>query len=119
VQRLFTGLLCFAVLYCLCGCAAFKDSSSGSWQESTPQQSETKPPALIPETAQVCLLDPAACVPQTTSPVAAPEKAAPVVQVPETSFDFGKMNEDKVFVHKFQIKNAGTSELIIKKILPG
>jgi hypothetical protein len=119
VQRLFTGLLCFAVLYGLCGCAAFKDSSSNSWQESPPQQSETKSPGLIPETAQVCLLDPAACVPQTTSPVAAPEKAAPVVQVPETSFDFGKMNEDKVFVHKFQIKNAGTSDLIIKKILPG
>jgi hypothetical protein len=120
VQRLFIGLLCFPVLYGLCGCAAFKDTSSRSVQESPPQQqTETKAPALIPGTVQTCPLDSVACVQQTSSPVVAPEKAVPIVKVPETSFDFGKMTEDKVFVHKFQIKNVGTSELIIKKILPG
>jgi hypothetical protein len=119
VQRLFIGLLCFALVCGLCGCAGFKDSSYRSGQELPPQQSETKAPDLNPEAAQICPLDPAACVPQTTSPVTPPGKTAPVVQVPETSFDFGTMSEDKVFVHKFQIKNVGASELIIKKILPG
>jgi hypothetical protein len=119
VRRLFIGLLCFTVLYGLFGCAAFKDTSSRSAQESLPQQYETKAPALIPAALQTCPLDSIACVPQTTSLVAAPEKAAPIVQVPETSFDFGIMREDKDFVHKFRIRNVGTSELIIKKIIPG
>jgi len=119
VQRLFVGLLCFALGYGLCGCASFKDSSSRSGQELPPQQSETKAPDLIPAAPQICPLDPAGCIPQTTSPVTPPGKAAPVVQVPETSFDFGTMSGDSVFVHKFQIKNVGTSELIIKKIIPG
>ena len=119
MQRLFIGLLCFPVLYGLCGCASFKDTFSRSGQESPPQQSETKAPALIPATPQTCPLDPASCVPQTTSPAAAPDKTAPIVQVPETSYDFGIMREDKEFVHKFHIKNAGASELIIKKISPG
>ena len=119
MQRLFIGLLCFLVLYGLCGCAAFKDTSGRSGQESPPQQSETKAPALIPATHQTCSLDSVACVPQTISPAVAPEKGAPIVQVPETSFDFGIMREDKEFVHKFRIKNVGASELIIQKISPG
>jgi hypothetical protein len=102
----------------LCGCAAFKDSFSRFGQQPA-QKAETKAPASIPETAQVCSLDTVACVPQSTSPVAAPDKAAPVVQVPETSYDFGIMSEDKDFVHKFRIKNVGASELKIKKVLPG
>ncbi len=119
VQRLFIGLLCFALVCGLCGCAGFKDSSNRSGQELALQQSETKAQALIPEAPQICLLDPASCIPQTTSPVTPPEKVVPIVQVPETSFDFGTMSGDSVFVHKFQIKNVGTSELIIKKIIPG
>jgi hypothetical protein len=119
VQRLFIGLLCFLIPYGLWGCASFKDTSSRSGQEAQPQQSETKAPTLIPATLQTCPLNSVACVPQTTSLVAAPEKAAPIVQVPETSFDFGIMREDKDFVHKFRIKNVGTAELIIKKIIPG
>jgi hypothetical protein len=119
VRRLFIGLLCFPVLYGLCGCAAFKDSSSRSGQESPPQQSETKAPALTPATPQTCTLDSVACVPQTTPLVAAPDKAAPVVQIPETSFDLGIMREDKEFAHEFRIKNVGASELTIKKISPG
>jgi len=119
VQRLFIGLLCFLVLYGLCGCAAFKDTSSRSGQESPSQQSETKAPALFPATPQTCRLDSVECVPQTTSLVVAPEKGTPIVQVSETSFDFGIMREDKEFVHKFRIKNVGASELIIKKISPG
>ncbi len=119
MQRLFIGLLCFAFVNGICGCAAFKDSSCCSGQELPPQQSEAKAPDLIPAAPQICLLDPAACAPEITSSVTPPEKAAPVVQVPEKSFDFGTMSGDSVFVHKFQIKNVGASELIIKKIIPG
>lgn len=120
MQRLFIGLLCFSVLYIVCGCAAFKDSSSSSVQESpTQQKSEAKAPDTISGTLKVCPLDSVACVPENTSLAVAPDKAAPVVQLPETSFDFGIMNENREFVHKFQIKNAGSSDLIIKKIIPG
>ncbi len=119
MQRLFIGVLYFLLLYGLCGCAAFKDAYSRSGQESSPQQSETKAPALIPAASQTCPLDSVACIPQTTPLAVAPDKAAPIVQVPETSFDFGIMREDKEFVHKFRIKNVGASELTIKKISPG
>jgi hypothetical protein len=118
VQRLFIGLLCFTVLYGLFGCSALKDASSRSGQESSPQQREAQAPPPVPETPQTCPLDSVACVPQATPLAAALKKEGPVAQVPETSFDFGIMNEDKEFVHKFRIRNVGTSELIIKQILP-
>lgn len=41
----------------------------------------------------------------------------PVVQVPETSFDFGEVVEGKDYVHDFIIKNVGTAPLEIKKVL--
>lgn len=106
MQSLSTGLLCFLVLYILCGCAGFKDASSLSGQQSV-QKTETRESTPEP-TLQT----------DTSSPARA-EKPVPVVQVPEPSFDFGKMSDDKVFVHKFLLKNVGTSELVIKKILPG
>ncbi|SPJ13802.1 conserved exported hypothetical protein [Syntrophobacter sp. SbD2] len=109
MHRLFIGLFCFLFLYGLCGCAAFNDTFSRSGQESAPQES----------TPQVCLLDPASCIPQTPSPAVAPDKTAPIVQIPETSYDFGILREDTELVHKFLIKNVGASELIIKKVSPG
>jgi hypothetical protein len=129
MQRLLSGLLCFAALYTLCGCAAYKDSFSRSAQ-GTARQTETEASAsiagtnentcaLIPGTAQTCRIDSATCLVQaTSSPVEAPQKSAPIVQVPETSHDFGTMQEDKEFFHKFLVKNTGTSELVIKKIIP-
>lgn len=83
---------------------------------------ENKTSALVPETAQTCRLDSGVCPPPIVPPVSTPEKLnkrIPVVQLPETSYDFGTMQGDETFTHKFLLKNAGTSELIIKKIIPG
>jgi hypothetical protein len=77
---------------------------------------------LIPGNAQICRLDDSMpCISQATSPAASitvTEKPAPVAQIPERSHDFGAMREDRDFVHAFNIKNAGTCDLIIEKIIP-
>ncbi len=114
MQRFFTRLLCFLALLMLCGCAAFKGDSIRPGQEPV-LQTETKAPASIAGTAETCPVGSLVCV----TPVPAPEKRAPLIEIPEKSYDFGIMNEDGDFSHKFEIKNVGTSELIIKKILPG
>lgn len=44
--------------------------------------------------------------------------AGPVVQVPESSFDFGEVIDGKDYVHDFKIKNVGSSDLVLKKVLP-
>jgi LEA14-like dessication related protein len=48
----------------------------------------------------------------------APAAAAPRVEVPETTFDFGKVYEDKELVHTFTINNTGDAPLRIKGIDP-
>ncbi len=49
---------------------------------------------------------------------AAPAASGPVVQVPETSFNFGEVNDGADYVHDFKIKNVGNAALEIKKVLP-
>ena len=44
--------------------------------------------------------------------------AAPHAAVPETSFDFGKITEDRPLTHTFVIKNTGTSPLQIEDVDP-
>ena len=80
---------------------------------------ETKAAAQDSPIGWVCLLDPAAAIPETVSPAPATDEA-PIVQLAETAYDFGTMNaETDEFVHKFSIKNVGASQLKIKKIIPG
>ncbi len=52
-------------------------------------------------------------------PVAAVNVGAPRVELSETLFDFGEMNEGEDYVHAFMISNVGTGVLEIKKVLPG
>ncbi|HYA40091.1 MAG TPA: hypothetical protein VEF34_02210 [Syntrophobacteraceae bacterium] len=141
MQRLLSGALCLVALYTLCGCAAWKDDLIRSAHDSAgktdckssvaiPASNETQAQAsiaganeyssaLIPQTVQTCRIDSASCLLQATSPrAAAPDTGAPVVHVPETSYDFGTMQEDKDFLHKFTVMNFGTAELVIKKIIP-
>ncbi|SPF42877.1 hypothetical protein SBDP1_420020 [Syntrophobacter sp. SbD1] len=76
---------------------------------------------IIPESAQTCRLDIGACLPPIPPQVSTSGRAdtpVPIVQLPETSYDFGTIG-DGTFTHKFSIKNAGASELVIKKIIPG
>ena len=50
---------------------------------------------------------------------AAQTNGTPVVEVPETVFDFGVVSEGKDYIHTFKIKNTGTGVLEIRKIMPG
>ena len=130
MQRFFTVLLCFSVLLILGGCATSK-GGSGSLGKETAPQAETKAAAPIPGTtqtpaaasipgaAQTCPVGSVSCPPGIPSSTAAPQRTGPAVEVPEKSFDFGTMNEDRDYSHTFIIKNVGTSELTIKKVLPG
>ncbi len=43
----------------------------------------------------------------------------PQVEVPETEFDFGAVQDGSDYVHAFLIRNTGTEVLEIKKVLPG
>ncbi len=69
----------------------------------------------------------AACAWAADPPAVAPveqaslstQESAPAAQVVESSFDFGEVHEGKDYVHDFRIKNVGTAELSIKKVLPG
>jgi len=110
MQRFFTGMLCFLVLYPLSGCTTFTGASNRFVQESSTAQDSP--------TTGVCLLDLAASIPETVSPAPATDNA-PIVQLPETAYDFGSMNENREFVHKFSVRNVGESQLKIKKIIPG
>jgi hypothetical protein len=43
----------------------------------------------------------------------------PAIQVSETLYDFGAVNENSMLSHAFRIGNNGTAPLQIKYILPG
>ena len=119
MQWFFTGVLCLLVLYMLSGCTTLEDTINRLAQKSRVIfHPEAKAADQTPKTSETCVLDPAAFVRETTSPAPATDKA-PVVQVPETTHDFGTIAEGEEFVHKFSIKNVGTSELEIKKVVPG
>ncbi len=119
MRRFFTGMLCVLLLYPLSGCTTFTDASNRFVEKSSAVlHPENKTPDQESPTAGVCLLDPAAAIPETVSPATASDQA-PIVQLAETAYDFGIMNENNEFVHKFSIKNVGASQLKIKKILPG
>jgi hypothetical protein len=117
MQRFFTGLLCFSVLMMFYGCATITDDSSVSGQKPA-SQTETKAAAPTPGATETQVTAP----PGTTGTGITPAQdkpPAPAVEVPEKAFDFGVMREERDYSHAFIIKNVGTSELIIKKIVPG
>ena len=54
-----------------------------------------------------------------TAAASAAEPGTPLLIVPESTFDFGEVREEKEYVHAFIIKNVGTGVLEIKKVVPG
>ena len=119
MQRFFKGMLCFAVLCLLSGCTIFQAVSNRFAQKSRAiLHPETKAPTQKCPTSQICLMDPFARGQKTSSSAPATGKAS-IMELPETTLDFGTMDEDKEYVHKFAIKNAGRSQLKIKKVIPG
>ncbi len=49
---------------------------------------------------------------------AAPQNA-PVIQIPEATYDFGEVSEGIEVVHDFKIKNTGKADLQIDQVRPG
>lgn len=113
MKRVGMGVVC--ALFLLSGCAHmgkpgeyFQRLLAFCHLGSPPQ--EKKP--------EVCILDPASYVPEASPETASREKP-PVVEVPVTAHDFGRLSESEDYVHKFSVRNAGKSVLSIKKVVPG
>ena len=120
MQRFFTGVLCLSVLLLLCSCASLTGDTGASGQKPV-TQTETKAAAPAPVTTETKVTQPTSGTTGTPAVETTPgtRPPGPVAEVPEKSFDFGTMREDRDYSHTFIIKNVGTSELVIKKILPG
>ncbi len=56
---------------------------------------------------------------QAAAPSQATQQAPPAIELAEKEHDFGKIAEDKEYVHIFKFKNTGMGPLEIKKVLPG
>jgi hypothetical protein len=56
---------------------------------------------------------------QGAAVAAAVTTGTPAVEVPESYFDFGKVDEGTNYAHSFVIRNKGTGVLEIKKVVPG
>jgi len=52
----------------------------------------------------------------TSKPTA---RAAPAIEIPETTFDFGEAFEGVEVEHDFVVKNTGKAELLIDQVRPG
>jgi hypothetical protein len=47
------------------------------------------------------------------------ETGTPRIEIPETFFDFGELNDGDDYVHSFTVRNLGTGVLQIEEVLPG
>ena len=120
MQRFFTVMLCFSVLLLLFGCATTGAEPSASEQQPA-LQLEAKAATPTPGTTETNVAQATPGTAGTSTVQAAPgtRPPGPAVIVPESTFDFGVMREDKDYSHAFIIQNVGTSVLIIKKVQPG
>jgi hypothetical protein len=56
---------------------------------------------------------------QPKSPAPAASQEAPVIQVPEATYDFGEALEGVEVSHDYKVKNTGKTELQIEQVRPG
>jgi hypothetical protein len=49
----------------------------------------------------------------------APDGPRAVIQFPATTFNFGEIYHQDLYVHTFTVKNAGNAELTIEDVKPG
>lgn len=119
MQGLFKALIYSLIAYAVCGCAAFDYASHRiAQQPPVSPRAETKAPSQNLPASEVCVLDPLAAAARETPSPTPSTGDAPIVQVPEPTYVLGNITS-REFVHTFIIKNGGTSELKIKKVLPG
>jgi hypothetical protein len=115
MQRLFKAMICAFIACALCGCASVDDSGRRAAQGPA-APAETKASSQHLSTPGTGAQGQAA-VANTTSP--APSTGnLPIAEVPETTYTFGPADRSNLS-HAFVVKNAGKSDLIIKKVLPG
>lgn len=53
------------------------------------------------------------------TPATASSQDAPVLEILDTVYDFGEINEDKEVAHEFVVRNRGKAELKINEVRPG
>ncbi|MGC9967138.1 MAG: hypothetical protein ABSE08_17200 [Syntrophobacteraceae bacterium] len=75
-------------------------------------------PASMPRQQEVAQAQTNVAPAQQVAPVAQPN-GTPSVELSETVFDFGLVSDGTDYLHAFKIRNVGTGDLVIKKILPG
>jgi hypothetical protein len=63
--------------------------------------------------------DPAGKTSQPKPAASEASPGAPVIQIPEVSYDFGEVPEGGEVVHDFKIMNTGKTELRIERVQPG
>jgi len=117
IKRFAGAVVC--VLACLLStsCSEFDSSTCFGGVLSKAHEKSSLSESL--STPQVCILDPAAHAADVADAPKPSTEASPVAEVPETTFDFGKLTDNSEFVHRFSVKNVGKSVLNIKKVVPG
>ncbi|MEM5787789.1 MAG: hypothetical protein AAGU11_10745 [Syntrophobacteraceae bacterium] len=56
---------------------------------------------------------------QDTAVASAAGTGTPALEVPESHFDFGEVQDGNDYLHAFVIRNRGTGVLQIRKVVPG
>jgi hypothetical protein len=95
------------------GCAHTSDSPA-----SMPRQQEIAPAQTNVPPAQVVAVAKTDSAPAPEVPMAQ-TNGVPKAELSETVFDFGLVADGTDYLHSFKIRNIGTGDLVIKKILPG
>jgi hypothetical protein len=94
------------------GCAHTSDSATAGM----PRQQEVAQAQPSAAPAQVVASAPANAAP---APVVAVAPGTPRVDLPETVFDFGVVADGTDYIHSFKVRNVGSGELVLKKVMPG
>lgn len=95
----------------LVGCAHTSDSTAGLPRQQEVAIAQTNAaPAPVVAVAQTN-------VAPASEGVIAP--GTPRVELPEVAFDFGLVSDGNDYIHVFKVRNVGTGDLTIKKIMPG
>lgn len=95
-----------------CACLIASCSSSSDKAAKAARQ-EAPPPAAVAPAPQK-----SASVPATAAG-SGQAQAGPCAEFPTTAHDFGSVSSEKDYVYAFVVRNVGTEELQIKKVLPG
>lgn len=120
MKRLGIALVCLAAMVIVSGCSILRDTGANLVRKQHSLFNSGKISEEPASSVQVCLLDPVASADEEAK-LTLPEHTGrpPVAEVPVDTHDFGQMSEERDFIHRFSVRNAGSSTLNIKKVVPG